>query len=176
MAGITITGLESLIRKHKKVLDENPKEFARMMKRIAQITVAKSVSNCPISPTKGQYEASVSRKKAQKKADRTGKPAKVRFKSNQQKFNPGGLQRSIKGESTKEKAVVFVASNAEGGKYADKIHNTTYNLGIGSEAKKGRGNEVGPKFIERAISTMHSKGKYVAIIEDTVEKIQGKLK
>lgn len=92
-----------------------------------------------ISPTKAQYEATL----------KGGKSSRT-------DFNPGGLERSIKAEHGKASngvfASVFVATNAEGAKYAVKIHDergkTWQNLGPGS-IKKSEGRHVADKYIER---------------------------
>ncbi len=68
---------------------------------------------------------------------------------------PGGLERSIEWAVDEEalSASVFVASNAEAGEYAEKMHDergeTWQDLGPGSIAKGGR---VGDKFIERSMT------------------------
>ena len=167
--GIEIRGLQQVLARNRRILSKFPGEQAKIMARIANITRAESVSNAPISPTKGQYEGEVSARHAQKKANSTGQQARVRFKSRQDSFNPGGLQRSIKTSHSAQKAVIFVPSNSEAGKYADYIHNGTYKLGIGSRAKAAAGHDVGPKFIERAIDKL--RPKYLMIISDTIAKI-----
>lgn len=65
--------------------------------------------------------------------------------------NPGGLMRSIQLETGDDFAEVFVASNAEAGSYAVKIHDekgqTWQKRGPGTQAK---GPQADDKFIQRA--------------------------
>lgn len=65
---------------------------------------------------------------------------------------PGGLSRSIEWTAGVHQGSVYVARNAEGGKYAKRIHDekgiTWRNRGIGTIAK---GMQADHKFIERAL-------------------------
>lgn len=66
-------------------------------------------------------------------------------------LSPGGLERSIMMEFGDDHVDVFVASNAEAGSYAEKMHNekgkTWRERGPGTQAK---GPQADDKFIERA--------------------------
>jgi hypothetical protein len=164
--GIEIKGLDAVVAKNRVMLLKLPGAKAKALARIAHLTVANAQSNAPISPTKAQYEQHISAKRAQKTANRTGKSARVRFKS-KQTFNPGQLQASIRSRHSGSSVEVFVPSNSPAGKYADFIHNGTYKLGIGSRAKAAAGHDVGPKFLTRAVP----RSKISRILSDTISKI-----
>ena len=99
-----------------------------------------------ISPTQAQ-------KNRLKKTRRRGK----RKATATTRAKPGGLRRSIEMEvdAARMQASIFVAQNAEAGKYAKRIHDERYiswrKLGPGSIAANNSG-KVGEKFIERAIT------------------------
>jgi len=134
---LKINGMEMVDRTLLRTVPaEITKTMERAHDRIQRIVVARARKYCPISPKKGQYEGTMKRKK----------------QSISTSFAPGGLTRSIDGESTKNYASIFVPMNSEGARYAKKIHDGTYNLGVGSRAKAAMsGMPVGPRYIERAI-------------------------
>lgn len=77
--------------------------------------------------------------------------------------NPGGLERSIECFSSNDKAEVFVASNAEAGRYAAIIHDQKgvkwRERGPGTQAK---GEQADEKFIERAMPAAQERlGKII---------------
>lgn len=101
---------------------------------------------CPISPTQAQKNRL--RKTTRKVTRKATTISRVK---------PGGLRRSIDFEVDRDalSASIFVASNSEGGAYAQYIHDgrgTSWNnLGPGSVAANKSG-EVDGKFIERAVN------------------------
>ena len=153
-ATLKINGMEMVDRTLLRTVPaEVVKTMERAHDRIQRIVVVRARKYCPISPTKGQYESTLKRKK----------------KSISTRFAPGGLTRSIDGESNKNHASIFVPTNSEGARYAVKIHDGTYNLGVGSRAKAASsGLPVGPKYIERAIKD--ETGNIKIIYQDEINK------
>ena len=129
-----------------------PTAARRAMSRCGLIAVREAKANAPRSPTMKQYSATLKRKK------RTAR-----------RLLPGGLERSIEYESSETGCSVFVASNAEAGKYTKRIHDekgvTWRNSGPGTIAKGVRADE---KFIERAIRD--NVQNFARIVEDETKK------
>ena len=121
---------ETLISDSGVMLD---KVIEPTMRKIALLVEGESIERANISPTKAQYE-------------------KEHGKTKRTNFNPGGLERSIKSESNKNSASVFVADNAEASGYAFKIHSQKgikwARRGPGTRAK---GKQADHMFILRAI-------------------------
>ena len=116
---------------------------ARGMDRIGKAVVKRAFEYAPKSPTRTQVTHTL----------------KVKRRSKRQ-CTPGGLERSIKHEVLKESgkhpaASVFIAQNAEAGKYAKRIHDekgvTWWKRGPGTRAKGSKADE---KFISRAIEDL----------------------
>jgi len=163
---ITIRGLDELTR----AIDAMPGQVQAAVRRglttAAKIIKDEAVGNAPRSPTQSQITQNLKCSKPTRKKGPNGeemllcvhpKTGKPFYRKRGRKANatsraaPGGLERSITYRVWDNyEASVFVASNSEAGKYAGFIHDGTYNLGIGSVAKKSRGKNVGNTFIERA--------------------------
>ena len=133
--------LKALFLVSTKTRTEVGKAFSAVGLKVR--SVAQQYAN--ISPTQAQ-------KNRLKKTKRKGK----RKATATTRAKPGGLRRSIEMEvdPIRMQAIVFVAQNSEGGKYAKKIHDERYvtwrRLGPGSIAANKSG-KIGEKFIERAI-------------------------
>lgn len=101
----------------------------------------RAVKYTPISPTQAQ-------KNRMRKTRRKVKRKAMAFT----RAKPGGLARSIEWTAGARQGSIFVARNAEGGKYAKRIHDekgiSWRNRGIGTIAK---GAQADHKFIERAL-------------------------
>lgn len=124
------SAVESVVTDAGLVIDD---AVAPAMKKIGVLIQGEAIERANISPTKAQYE-------------------KEHGKTKRTNFNPGGLERSIKSESNKTSASVFVASNAEASGYAFKIHSQKgikwARRGPGTRAK---GKQADHMFILRAI-------------------------
>lgn len=155
----TITGLGAQMA---KALTLALKDAAREAHRDA-------IRNAPRSPTAAQ--ARMERKaawaakhggstKGFAKAQRDGKNR--RKPNSHSRAAPGGLERSIQwrltGKALWQDAEVYIAANAEAGKYAHRIHDekgkSWHKRGAGTRAK---GAQADAKFIERAVDKA-SKG------------------
>ena len=125
-----------------------------------------AIRNAPRSPTAAQARAA--RKAAWKakhggsakgfaKAQAAGK--KRRKANSHSRHAPGGLERSIQwratGRGLAQDAEIFVAANAEAGKYAKRIHDekgkTWKRRGPGTVAK---GTQADDKYIRRAVEAV----------------------
>lgn len=135
----------------------------RAFARIKQKAVAEAKANCPVSPTKAQYEANLTRgalavgaftRLTFSKGGRAQAGAS-KLRSRRTDFTPGSLTKSIEGRSTGELAEVFVPANSLGGRYAHFIEDEGprgggkwRKRGIGTERKGAR---AGDKFMRRAV-------------------------
>jgi hypothetical protein len=136
----------------------------RALSRIKNLLVAEAKRNCPISPTKAQYEAALKgrggtavRRNAKVNV-RYGKDGRViigasTLRSARNDFNPGVLMRSIEGESDASMAHVF--TNQSSIEYADYIEDggphgdqNWHRRGPGTVAKGPRASD---KFMRRAV-------------------------
>jgi len=157
---IEIRGLDELTRE----LDAMPKQVQGAVNR-GLTSAAKKIKDeavrfAPRSPTSTQIRLNRKTRRPTKKKANAFSRAK-----------PGGLERSIAYKVwDSNEASIFVTSNSEAGKYAEFIHDGTYNLGIGSVAKAARGLAVGSKFIERAVDT------HRGLVERKVQEELKKLK
>lgn len=154
--------------------------LTRAMARIKQRGVAEAKANCPISPTKAQYEASLRRGAAAAGASvkiRYSKDGRVvigssRLKSKRDDFDPGGLTQSIQGRSDDKMAEIYIPSNSRGAKYAFYIeeegpHGTGKwrNRGIGTRRKGSRADD---KFMTRAV--MDNMETFRGYIDDELRR------
>ena len=145
MAG-EIRGVDSLVRSLAALPSQARSCARRGLERAALLVHRDAIAYAPRSPSaeilKGLRKTTRDTSK-QKRPRATSRP------------KPGGLERSISFgvDMAGLDASVYVASNAEGGQYAVKMHDergkSWQNLGPGSIAKGGR---VGDKFIERALA------------------------
>ena len=130
-----IQGLDAVNAAIRDLSKVAPTAARRALLDTGQMLVHEAFLNAPKSPTMKRLSATLKRKK------RTTR-----------RLMPGGLERSIRFESNDSTCSVFVASNAEAGRYAKRIHDekgiTWRNRGTGTIAKGPRADE---KFIERAI-------------------------
>lgn len=167
-----------------------PRAARRAFLRIKNVAVVRSRENCPISPTKAQYEATM-KKGWQTRRGKLGQTSvsvtkmmgaksagaftRIRYDKNgrvligssklrsKRVFNPGTLTYSIEGESGDFYAKIF--TNQDSAAYADFIHEGTYNRGVGTVAK---GPQADRKFIERAVVGLKDEG--CDILKDEIEK------
>ena len=136
--------------------DAAPKGIAAAMKRIAAAVRKRAVQYAPRSPTQTILSKTLKRKR------RTS-----------QKTTPGGLEKSIRGETEQVSgttvARIFVASNAPAGAYAKYIHDEKFKKwwkrGPGTVAKGAKADE---KFVERAITDLQKH--FVPIIEQELRR------
>lgn len=121
-----------------------------------------AIRNAPRSPTaaqaraarKAKWQAKHGNTKGFAKAQAAG--IKRRKPDSHSRAMPGGLERSIKwemkGSGLSSDAEIFVAANAEAGKYAKYIHDEKWkkwrNRGVGTI---GKGERADDKYIERAV-------------------------
>jgi hypothetical protein len=147
-----IQGLDAVNAAIRDLSKVAPTAARRAMSRCGLIAVREAKANAPKSPTMKQLSATLKRKK------RTTR-----------RLMPGGLERSIAYEASETGCSVFVASNAEAGRYAKRIHDekgiTWRNRGPGTIAKGPRADE---KFIERAIRD--NAQNFALIVDDEVRK------
>ena len=139
----------------------------------AKIIKDEAVNNTPRSPTRQDYV-----RERQAVASAKGKWFKPRPNTRKatafSRQNPGGLRRSITAQVWESnEASIFVAANAEGGAYAERIHDergkSWHNLGPGSRALAGKGFEVGDKFIERAVR--NNEGLVERKVQEQLSKV-----
>lgn len=149
-----LNGYSALAGALKRLQRAPAESIARAMNRCGLIAVREAKANAPRSPTNKIFSATLKRKK------RTAR-----------KLFPGGLEKSIEYEVTKEGCSVFVASNSPAGKYAKRIHDekgkTWRKRGPGTIAKGARADE---KFIERALKD--NQGNFLKIIQDEMKKVK----
>ena len=142
------------------------KAVERAMQDAGQQAHKDAIANAPKSPTAKQAEAQRKREWVAKHGK--GKASIRRFNRNQElgrarrkagshsRHAPGGLMRSIQwrllGKGLNLDAEVYVAANAEAGKYAKRIHDekgkTWRRRGPGTVAKGARADD---KYILRAV-------------------------
>lgn len=131
--------------------------MGRTMFRIATMDRDTSQKYAPRSPTLTDLRKATGRAYAIRKDRGTSRP------------KPGGLERSIEFEATAQDAVIYVASNAEAGKYAFKMHElkgTAWNnRGIGTVSKGAKADD---RFIVRAI--LDRAGDALKIVENEQAK------
>ena len=163
-----IIGLEQVaadIRNLSRASSEAAREALRDCGRLAMMEAKR---RAPRGPTLKNLSHNLKRKK------RTTLKSRPSFKP------PGGLERSIQFESDSAHASVFVASNAEAGKYAKRIHDEQFitwrNLGPGSKEKSNNGFVIGGKFIERGIRENIDNFRTIIAkwLERTLRKAWGK--
>ncbi len=126
------------------------------MRRIAAAVRKKAFEYAPKSPTQTI----------------TSRTLKLKRRTSSKK-TPGGLERSIRGETenTPEGPIarIFIASNSEAGAYAKRIHDekgkTWWKRGPGTVAK---GPQADEKFVFRAIEDLRQY--FVPILEQEIRK------
>ena len=145
-----------------------PVQLKAANRRVGLEVRRKAVNYCPISPTKAQHEAGLSRATAGKRSGEApqthisyGPSGRVVIgrstrKSKRKDFNPGVLRRSIEITSlTQHHVDVSVPLNSAGGKYAHYIHDQRFSAwrkrGVGTVRAGPQSKE---KFIERAIEDL----------------------
>ncbi len=153
-----LKGLQEMIAATRAIQAKVEKARTEALKAAALTVHALARRYAPISPTQ-----------AQRNALRKTKRRIVRKATAHTRAKPGGLTRSIEFYAGPEYASVFVAANAEAGKYAAKIHDEKFKTwrkrGIGTVAK---GSQADDKFIERALAD--SKEKIDGIFEAKFRK------
>ena len=182
MLKIIPEGHAALLGDLRRMARDAPIQLKAANTRVGQIVRRKAVNYCPISPTKAQHEAGISRATAGR---RRSEPDQTRIsygagggvligsstrKSKRSDFNPGVLRKSISiMKVTAGYVDIGVPLNAGGGKYAHYIHDQRYsewkNRGIGT---RRAGPQAKEKFIERAIVDSH--GDIYRIYDDAARK------
>lgn len=132
------------------------------LKSVTRTAHRDAIRNAPRSPTAAQQRSERKARWVAKHGNAKGfakaqKAGKLRRKPNSHsRAAPGGLERSIrwqvKGSGLFQDGEIFVAANAEAGKYAKRIHDdkgkSWHKRGAGTRAK---GTQADDKYIERAI-------------------------
>ena len=182
---ITVRGLDELTRALDALTGKMRAAAVRGVTKAAKTVHRDAVRNAPRSPTQAQRNRNMKMHLTRKRGPNgeellrgVSKNGKVFYRKRGRDPNsasrdmPGGLERSITMTVYPEsyEAEVFVASNSEAGKYAGFIHDGTYNLGIGSVAKKSGGKAVGNKFIQRAVDD--NADAVNAMIEQELKKVE----
>jgi len=149
MVTFTVKNLDEVRRLVRRYPNKVKPHLGKAMRQVGRVVKDGSVELTPISPTKQQYKKSLKRGKS-KRTD----------------FHPGNLRKSIRIlQNTTFSVDIGVPRNSLGGRYANFIHNGTYNLGPGSMAAKGKGQDVGPKFLERAVTKNENAIHHVVVRE-----------
>lgn len=161
---VIVTGTEELLAALDKLPATARAAAVRGITRATTLVWRESVKNAPRSPTAAQ-KARFTRKTRRDTSARRKATAHTRAK-------PGGLERSISMDvnASAIEGAVFVARNAEAGKYAKRIHDekgsSWQNRGPGTIAKGPRADEL---FISRALED--NRPKIDAIMAEEMRKV-----
>jgi hypothetical protein len=154
-------GIEQAARMLTGAVQQVDKAGERIHYRIGTLVKDTAQEYAPISPTTSllnKARKAAWKKKLKHRARTTSRPS------------PGGLTRSITFKSTATWARIFVAANAEAGRYAFRIHEekgaTWWKRGLGTVAK---GPKADAKFISRAAVDRYDDMK--AIVLDETKKL-----
>lgn len=150
-------GLDRAVKMLTGAVQQVDKAGERIHYRIGTLVKDTAQEYAPISPTTSLLN------KARKAA---GKP-KIRHRPRTtSRPMPGGLTRSITFKSTTTWAKIYVAANAEAGRYAFRIHEekgvTWWKRGMGTVAK---GPKADHKFISRAATDRYDDMKKIVVDE-----------
>ena len=150
MIKVDIDGIQELRARLQTMLQRHYSLFKNALDEVGFVVQEAAIRRAPKSPTKEQYLKELNLKRLGRLVQGK-KPRKSKSTTNRSDLNPGGLERSIrKRVSTVGGYVdVYVPVNAEAGKYAFRMHEDKYKLGIGSRQKQRGGVMVGRKYIER---------------------------
>ena len=149
MSRVTIKGLDKVLTLMDSELQEIVLHGVKTgFKTIGLAVRSLSIKMAPISPDMEQYRSTLKTEKGRQNTT---------FKA-----TPGTLRKSITVLRSNEREVeVGVPSNSPAGDYANRMHNKKYNLGVGSRAAQRLGGEdVGPKFLDRAVDKLDGKGHF----------------
>ena len=180
MIVVEVEGIEEVQRMLQKLGRSTPPALKTAHQRIGYRLLPEAKENCPISPTKAQYEASLSKGAVKHRAKTalvytaagiSPGASTLRYKGKKNdRFHPGRLTASVSIMDVDAGHVdIGVPSNSAGGKYAHYIHDqgpdgdgAWRNPGIGTRAKGARAKD---KFIERAINENSDKIRDIYVDE-----------
>lgn len=176
-----MTGLGAIIKEVAKAHKAHVDAIRQALKDTAIVMHRDSKRNAPRSPTAAQARAERKAKWIAKHGNTKGfaKAQKAglarRQPNSHSRAMPGGLEHSIrwemKGSGLSSDAEIFVARNAEAGKYAKYIHDMKgikwRKRGVGTV---GKGERADDKYIERAVKA--NEGLYKQNL-DKILKMKG---
>jgi hypothetical protein len=141
----------------------------RALYRIGAEVRRTAIQNAPISPTEAVRKSLL--KPRSVKRGTGGRFLSRKRRTRKVGATPGGLAKSIVFVSDADSAEIFVASNSEAGKYAERMHDgkgvSWWKRGPGT-VKKGA--QADAKFIKRAIAT--EEPFMLRVIDAEMEKVR----